>query len=294
MSDVPRLVLVTGLSGSGKSQALRFLEDGGYYCVDNLPAALVPTFAELAFTSDPPRPRVAVCADARSGEDVERLPDSLDAVEKLGVRPDVLFMDCSDEVLQKRYSETRRRHPAAPTGGVEEGIRRERELLAPLRARADVIIDTSELSVAELRDRVAGLFISGDGRPGLTITVLSFGFKFGLPPEADLVMDCRFLPNPHYDPVLRPRTGEEKEVRDYVLENPDGAEFTERLRGLLAFLVPRFVRERKSYLTIAVGCTGGRHRSVAVAGAVADILRDLGYEARLRHRDVARTPTGGA
>lgn len=285
MPDRPRFVLVTGLSGSGKTQALRFLEDVGYYCVDNLPAPLLPTFAELIASSG--RRRAAACVDARAGQDLQDLPRWLDDAAAMGTRADVLYLDCSDEVLVQRYSETRRRHPLAPAGPIEEGIRRERELLSPARARADAVIDTSNLSVAELRERVAALFVAREARQDLAVTVLSFGFKRGVPPEADLVLDVRFLPNPHYDPELRPRTGADPDVRDYVLDNPDGTEFLERLTGLLKFLMPRYAREPKSYLTIAVGCTGGRHRSVAVAHAIAVLLREMKYNVQLRHRDLA-------
>jgi UPF0042 nucleotide-binding protein len=284
--DTPRLTVVTGLSGSGKTQALRFLEDGGYYCVDNLPAALLPAFVDLLLASERRHRRTAICVDARLGEELRDLPRYLDSAAERGVRPDVLFLDCSDEVLQSRYSETRRRHPAAPTEGVEAGIRRERALLEPIRARADLVIDTSKLSVAELRERLGALFLAARGKQELVITVMSFGFKHGLPPDADLVLDVRFLPNPHYDPELRPFTGKEPDVRDFVLDNPTGAEFMERIKGLLKFLMPKYAAEPKSYLTIAVGCTGGRHRSVAVASAIAVLLRELKHNVRLLHRDL--------
>jgi len=188
----------------------------------------------------------------------------------------------------KRYSESRRRHPAAPSGSVEEGIRRERDLLRPIHERADLVIDTSTTSLAELRERVASAFQGERAAQELFITVMSFGFKYGVPPEADLVFDARFLPNPHYDPELRPQTGNDPDVRDYVLHNAAGREFIERLRGLLKFLLPLYAAEPKSYLTIAVGCTGGRHRSVAVAHELALLFREMQFAARLRHRDISR------
>lgn len=289
MPDAPRFVLVTGLSGAGKSQALHFLEDVGYYCVDNLPAQLITTFAELVMGADQRHRRIAVCVDARSGEDLRNLPAYLDGVAELGVRPDTLFLESSDGVLVQRYSESRRRHPAAPSGSVEEGIRWERELLEPVRARADLVLDTSTTSVAELRERVAAMFSGTKKAQELYVTVLSFGFKYGVPQEADLVLDVRFLPNPHYDPELRSRTGNEPDVRDFILDNANAAEFMDRLKGLLKFLLPRYASEPKSYLTIAVGCTGGRHRSVAVAHELAVFLRDLKHNIRLRHRDLSRT-----
>jgi len=286
--NYPRFVLVTGLSGSGKSQALRFFDDLGFYCVDNLPAALVPTFADLVMQADSPRNRIAVCVDARSGKDLLNLPSYLDAVAEMGFRPDTLFLESSDDVLHRRYGESRRRHPSSPTGGIKEGIQRERELLSPILGRADLVVDTSELSPAELRERIGAMFSGKIAGRGLTISVVSFGFKYGAPHEADLVWDVRFLPNPYYDEELRSLTGSEPEVREYVLNNDVAREFLRRIKGLLKFLLPRYVEEPKSYLTIAVGCTGGRHRSVSVAREIVRLLRDLKFDTRLRHRDVDR------
>lgn len=293
MSDAPRFVLVTGLSGAGKGQALRFLEDLGYYCVDNLPAPLVPTFAELIVNSRTRRRRIAVCVDARAGEELRNLPAYLDEVVEMGLRPEALYLESSDRVLVNRYSETRRRHPLAPTGNIEEGIHRERELLAAIRARADLIIDTSATSTAELREKIASYFQTSPTDKRLAITVQSFGFKFGVPQEADLVFDVRFLPNPYYDEELSPLTGSDAPVREYVLNNDTGREFLDRLKGLLKFLIPKYAAEPKSYLTVAVGCTGGQHRSVAVAHETAMFLRAMNLNVRLRHRDVARK-AGGA
>ncbi len=292
MADQSRFVLVSGLSGAGKSQSLRFLEDLGYYCIDNLPPSLIPTIAELSANTVHPRRRIAVCVDVRGGEDLRNLPAYLDEVAEMGIRPEVLFLESSDEVLLKRYSESRRRHPAALQGSVEEGIERERELLAPIRGRADLVLDTSATSVSQLRERVASVFQAGQKTQKLSVGVMSFGFKYGVPPEADLLFDVRFLPNPHYDPELRPYTGEEPKVSTFVLDNPDATEFLDRVRGLLKFLIPRYAAEPKSYLTIAVGCTGGRHRSVAVARALIGFVREMDCSARLRHRDIARAPNG--
>lgn len=290
MAEESRLVLVTGLSGAGKSQALRFLEDLGYYCIDNLPPSLIPTIAELSASANRPQRRIAVCVDVRAGEELRNLPAYVDEVAEMGTRPEVLFLDSTDEVLHKRYSESRRRHPAASQGSVEEGIRRERELLSPIRGRADLVLDTSATSVTQLRERVAAMFQAGQKEQKLSVAVVSFGFKYGVPPEADLVFDVRFLPNPHYDAELRPHSGEEPKVSAYILDNPDAVEFLDRVKGLLKFLIPRYAAEPKSYLTIAVGCTGGRHRSVAVARALIGFVRDMDCSARLRHRDIARVP----
>lgn len=284
-----RFVVVTGMSGAGKGQALRFLEDIGYYCVDNLPAQLISTFADLFCCSgNNPYTRIAVCVDSRSGQELANVPAYLDSVRDRGVRPEILFLDSNEKVLVRRYSETRRRHPLAPAASVEEGIQRERELLEPVRGRADMMIDTSATSVSELRERIASAFLGEAPSQGLCVSVMSFGFKFGVPAEADLVFDVRFLPNPFYDQELRPRTGEDAGVRDFVLANPDGTEFLERLKGMLKFLVPRYAAEPKSYLTIAVGCTGGQHRSVAVAHDISVFLRGLKYDVRIRHRDISR------
>lgn len=285
MPDSPRFVLVTGLSGAGKNLALRCLEDLGYYCIDNLPAPLTPQMAELFFRSDRAQKRIAVCVDARAGEELGNLPVYLDHVAEAGIRPDIVFLDSSNKILVQRYSESRRPHPMAPEGNIEEGIGRERALLEPVRARADLVIDTSATSVADLRDRMAAMFSGGKDERELIVTVMSFGYKFGIPQEADLVWDVRFLPNPYHDIELRPLTGADAVIRDYVLNNADGAEFMERIKGLLKFLLPRYER-MKTYLTIAIGCTGGRHRSVAIANELAYFLRDLGVNARPRHRDV--------
>ena len=283
-----RFVLLTGLSGAGKSLALRFLEDLGYYCVDNLPASLVPVFGELIVHGDPALTRVAMCVDARSGPALQQLPGYLDAIAESGIRPETVFLDCATPSLIQRYSETRRRHPLASEGNVAEAIEHERALLEAVRGRADLLLDTSHLSAAELRDRIVQSFGGSPDAAGMQVTIMSFGFKYGLPPEADLVIDVRFLPNPHYDPDLRPMTGNDAPVRDFVLENADAREYLEQQQALLALLLPRYEREPKSYLTVAVGCTGGRHRSVAVANALANFIESSNRSVRVRHRDAAR------
>ncbi len=293
MAEGVRFVLVTGLSGAGKTQALRVLEDLGYYCVDNLPPSLVPTFAELALHAEQPRKKIAVCVDARTGEKLENLPGFLDSVTEMGVHPDTLFLESSDKVLVQRYSESRRRHPCSPFGSIEEGIEHERALLAPIRGRADLVVDTSAISVAQLRERVAAMFTGSKEMRELCVTVLSFGFKFGLPPEADLVFDMRFLPNPYYEEDLRALTGNETAVREFVLGCEPAVVFLDKIKSLLKFVMPKYANEPKSYLTIAVGCTGGRHRSVVIAQELMLFLRDLKYDVRLRHRDLSR-PVGGA
>jgi UPF0042 nucleotide-binding protein len=276
------------MSGAGKSHALRLLEDIGYYCIDNLPTLLIHTIAELALHVDHPQKRIAVCVDVRGGDDLRNLPAYLDEVGEIGIRPEVLFLESTDAVLQQRYSETRRRHPASPAGSVIEGIQRERELLAPVRARADLVVDTTATSIAQLREQVVAMFQAGQEPQQMMISVVSFGFKHGLPAEADLVVDVRFLPNPYYDPALRPMTGEDAPVREFVLKNPLATEFLERMKGMAQFLIPRYAAEPKSYLTIGVGCTGGQHRSVAVARELFRYIHGIHPNTRLRHRDVNR------
>lgn len=292
MHDLKRFVLVTGLSGAGKSQALKFLEDLGYYCVDNLPPALVPTIAELTLSEDSSRTRVAVCVDARGGDDLTNLPAYLDAASQKGVRPETLFLESSDAVLLRRYSESRRRHPASLDGTVEEGIQRERDLLAPIRAKANLILDTSTTSVGQLRERVAAVFGGVRTAKEMLVGVMSFGFKFGVPQEADIVLDCRFLPNPFYEKDLSPLTGEDTRVAAFALDNPEGKEFLTKSKDLLAYLLPKYEREPKSYLTIAVGCTGGKHRSVAVARELFAFIQEMQWPVTLRHRDAGRPAEG--
>ena len=288
MKRSPRFVLITGLSGAGKSHVLRLFEDRGYYCVDNLPAALVPTFAQLVADAESPHSRVAVCVDARTGEDLVNLPAYLDRVADLGFRPETLYLETSDEVLHQRYSESRRPHPSSPTGSIDQGIRAERALLDPIREHADVVIDTSATTTADLGERIESLAFKDDDKAGMTIGIVSFGYKHGVPKEADMVLDVRFLPNPHYEPELRPMDGREDVVRKYVLENETAEQFMNHIRSMLKFLIPHYEREPKSYLTIAVGCTGGRHRSVAVAQSIVHDLREMRYDVAIRHRDVDR------
>jgi len=289
MNAAKRFVIVTGLAGAGKSQALRFFEDLGYYCVDNLPAQLLETFADLVIQGKGPHRRVAVCVDARSGRELENLPRHLDAITEMGLRPETLFLDSGEQVLVRRYSETRRPHPLAEGGSVEEGIRRDRKRLMPVRGRADLVIDTSETSLSELRARIGDTFGGDATERTMHVTIMSFGFKHGLPQEADNVVDVRFLPNPHYVDALRPHTGNDPEVRDYVLNNEHAAAFLKGYTELLRLLLPQYEAEPKAYLTLAVGCTGGRHRSVAIANALAEFIQQFPYTVRVRHRDASRS-----
>jgi RNase adapter protein RapZ len=281
------LVVITGHSGAGKSEAIAAFEDGGYFCVDNLPPRMIDSLGELFRHEGSGVERAAVVSDVRGGDYFDDLVQVLEDLERAGLKPLVLFLEADEEVLLDRYKETRRRHPLAPEGRIVEGIRAERELLAPLRERADKVMNTSDLTGAELRRRIAEEMLGGEEGGELALTLLTFGFKNGPPRDADLTLDVRFLPNPHYVDELRPLTGMDEQVRAHVESGTQAGEFYGRLLPLLEFLVPAYVTEGKSHLTIAVGCTGGRHRSVTVADR---IRRDLAARedviVKVKHRDV--------
>ena len=282
------MVVITGHSGAGKSEAIAAFEDGGYFCVDNLPPRMIDSLGELFRHEGSAVERAAVVSDVRGGDYFDDLLQVLEDLSGDGLKPQVLFLEADEETLLDRYKETRRRHPLAPDGRIVDGIRAERALLAPLRERADVVMDTSDLTGAELRRRIAEEMLGGEDGGELALTLLTFGFKNGPPRDADLTLDVRFLPNPHYVDELRPLTGLDEEVQAYVEQGTQAGEFYGRLLPLLEFLVPAYVAEGKSHLTIAVGCTGGRHRSVTVADR---IRRDLAERddviVRMKHRDVA-------
>ena len=284
----PRVVILTGVSGSGKSTALRALEDAGFYCVDNLPIVFLEKLLELSAHTAGEVTRIALVVDAREGRFLSEAPRVIEDVRRTGALVEVVFLDASDDVLLRRYSETRRRHPlAGGSGTVPEGISAERRALAGLKAIANEVIDSTALNVHELKRLVHARFVGGEvTRMG--VTVVSFGFRYGLPGHADLVLDVRFLPNPYFVPALKPHPGTDERVKEYVLGQPDAQAFLDRALDLCAFLLPRYRAEGKSYLTIALGCTGGRHRSVAVAAALARRLEALGTDVRLWHRDLEK------
>lgn len=282
------LVVVTGLSGAGKTQAIHALEDLGFFCVDNLPPALLAPFAALCRQADSPVRRVAVVMDVRGGDWFDQAVEALQELDRAGVFYRIVFLEASDETLVKRFKETRRRHPLAPQGRLLEGIRAERQRLGALRGRAHVILDTSELSPKQLRERIAQLW-SGPETPRLIAHLVSFGFRYGLPADADLVFDVRFLPNPHYVPDLQPLTGLDDRVREYVLRWPSARRLLQQLQELLDFLLPQYINEGKTQLTVAVGCTGGQHRSVVITEALAAHLRNQGHRVLVEHRDVERS-----
>jgi len=283
-----QVVILTGVSGSGKSTALRALEDAGFYCVDNLPVVFVEKLLELSAHTAGEVSRIALGVDAREGRFLSEAPRIIREVRQQGNDVQVLFLDASDESLVRRYSETRRRHPLAGEGGsVPDGIAAERRALSDLKSVADEVIDTTTLNVHELKRLVTRRFVAGEGAR-LGVTVVSFGFRSGIPTHADLVLDVRFLPNPFFIPELKPFPGTDPRVADFVLGQPDALAFLDRLVDMLGFLLPRYRSEGKSYLTIAIGCTGGKHRSVALSCALAERLEAGGQPVRLWHRDVEK------
>ena len=283
------IVVITGLSGSGKTLALRAFEDMGYYCVDNLPVTLIPVFADLCARSRQDITRVALVIDVREGKFLQKFPAIYRRLRRQrGLRVRLIFFESDDATLIRRFSETRRPHPLAGADGLESGIRHEREALGPLRAVADMMIDSSRFNVHQLRRFIQEHFTPLGKGQTLSIAVVSFGYKRGLPSEADLVFDSRFLPNPFFVEGLRGKTGLDPEVVDYLESIDEFGDFKSRLLDLLGFLIPRFIQDGKSYLTIAIGCTGGRHRSVALAEAIGAALKERGYAVNASHRDVER------
>ncbi len=284
-----RFVIVTGMSGAGKSTVLKMLEDAGYFCVDNLPVPLLPKFAELVSgQEDGTMTKAALGIDIRSGEGLVTVNKVLDNISDFSSHYEILFLDCNDSVLIKRYKETRRQHPLSMGGRVEDGIRNERKKMKFLKDRADYIIDTSQMLVRDLKGEVDKIFVKDEPYQNFFMTVLSFGFKYGIPVDADLVFDVRFLPNPYYVEHLRKKTGNEKEVQDYVMNCEEAGEFLNKIEDLLVFLVPLYIKEGKNQLVIGVGCTGGKHRSVTVANGIYERLKGLGYSAKAEHRDIEK------
>ena len=282
-----RIVFVSGLSGSGKSTAMAALEDQSFYCVDNLPAQLIEQFLSLCANAVPPILQIAIAIDAREVPFLREMPNVVESLRKSHPRVEVIFLEASNEVVVNRYRETRRVHPLAPDGSVAEGIETERSLLVDVARLADKVIDTSALNVHQLKTAVVQ-YIAGETRPTV-VNIVSFGFRYGPPNSAELLFDVRFLPNPYFEDRLRDRSGHDSEVADHVLGNEVGAGVFERLRDLCRYLLPLYDHEGKAYLTIGIGCTGGRHRSVAIAEALAAALREDGRELNVEHRDVGRS-----
>ena len=287
MSEELDFTIVTGLSGAGRSEAANVLEDLGFFVIDNLPPALIGKVAELARAPGRPPTRYAIGVDVRSGA-LDDLHAALEELREAGVRTRIFFMEASDDVLVRRYEASRRKHPLGATDRVSEAIAGERSLLEPLKEQADIVVDTSDLNVHQLRDRLRDLFSTSPADQALQTSIVSFGFKHGLPLDVDLVFDCRFLPNPHWVESLRPLPGTDPRVRRYVMKQPETEAFLAELERLFNLLLPAYVKEGKAYLSIGVGCTGGHHRSVVLAEELARILERLGFPANIHHRDVER------
>ena len=284
-----RFVIVTGMSGAGKSTALNFLEDSGYYCADNLPVPLISKFVELLMLPDNEIEKAALGVDVRTGHSFDELGEVLDGLKDMGVTYEVLFLESSDDVLIKRYKETRRIHPLAGDGRVDVGIAREREALKPVKQRADYIFDTSQTLTRELKASLDKIFINNKDYKNLFVTIVSFGFKYGIPIDADLVFDVRFLPNPYYFEELKHLNGNDREVRDYVMSFKEADEFLDKLEDMLYFLLPNYIIEGKNQLVIAIGCTGGKHRSVTLANALYERMsRHEDYGFKIEHRDIEK------
>lgn len=285
-----RLVIVTGMSGAGKSTALKMLEDMGYFCVDNLPVPLIPKFAELLVVPGTEMNKVALGVDIRSGQNFQDLADVLKDLDESGCKYEILYLESSDDVLVKRYKETRRFHPLAGSSGrVEDGLKRERELLGFLKKKANYLVDTSHMLTRELKAELNKIFVQNKEYKNLYITVLSFGFKYGIPNDADLVFDVRFLPNPYYIEELRPMSGNDQPVRDYVMNNDVAKQFLTKLTDMVEFLIPNYISEGKTQLVIGIGCTGGKHRSVTLANELYEALEKAeSYGVRIEHRDIGK------
>lgn len=282
-----KLIIVTGMSGSGKTTALKMLEDAGFYCVDNIPLPLVEKFIELVAMPENEIDKMVLGLDVRADLHFEDAHEILKGLKNKGYPMQILFLDSDDNSLINRYKETRRLHPLAPYGRVEDGVKKEREILEELRNDADYVLDTTNLLTRELKAELDRIFVQNESYNSLMVTVTSFGFKYGIPNDADLVFDVRFLPNPYYVDGLRMKTGNDKEVQDFVMGHPESGEFLEKLTDLVRFLIPNYVKEGKYRLVIAIGCTGGRHRSVTLANALYDRLKDQGeYGIKLDHRDI--------
>lgn len=283
-----RFVIVTGMSGAGKSSALKMLEDIGYFCVDNLPVELLDKFAQITLDKTVKIQNVALGIDIRSGEGIKELEQKLQEIKDMGITFEILFLNASNRILLKRYKETRRNHPLSRDGRVEDGIAKEREEMKFLLKKATYVIDTSQLLIRELKEEIDRIYVDGEVNERFQIAVVSFGFKFGIPADVDLVFDVRFLPNPYYDLSLRPLTGNDKPIQDFVMKYQESREFLDKLYDMLKFLIPNYIREGKYNLVVGVGCTGGKHRSVTIANALAEELKKLPYSVKVEHRDITR------
>lgn len=288
-----QFTVITGMSGAGKSTVLKMMEDIGFFCVDNLPPALIGKFAEICFSEESGINRVALGIDIRGGHLFQELFQETDLLMKQGLKIDILFLDASDDILIKRYKETRRKHPLAGSDRIQDGIDKERMLLADAKKHATYILDSTNLLTRELKEEIVKIFMDGKRYDNLMVTVLSFGFKYGIPPDSDLVFDVRFMPNPYYDLELRKLTGNNKKVQDFVMSSDVATGFLEKLRDMIEFLLPNYIKEGKNQLVIAIGCTGGKHRSVTIANALKDNLVKAEYSVNIQHRDIDKDSKRG-
>lgn len=283
-----KFLIVTGMSGAGKTTAMKMLEDMGYFCIDNLPIQLLDKIVGLSSETTEMQ-KVAVGIDARNGASLSEIPDVFERLDKLKVETDVLFLDAEDDILIKRYKESRRNHPLAPGERVDKGITREREELSYLKSHADYIIDTSRLLTRELKVEMENIFVENQNYQNMFVTILSFGFKYGIPADSDMVMDVRFLPNPYYIDELRPKTGNDKEIQDYVMQFEEAGVFLEKLEDMIDFLLPKYSKEGKNQLVISIGCTGGKHRSVTLANELYKRLQTrTDFGVKIEHRDIGK------
>ncbi len=283
-----RFVIITGMSGAGKSSAIKAMEDMGFYCVDNMPPALIPKFIEICKQSGGKIENAALVVDLRGGELFNQLFDTLPEIQATGVEYEILFLDCNDEVLVQRYKETRRNHPLSSGGSILTGILMERQLLFEIRSRSKYIIDTTKLAGAQLKSEITKIFMAQAKYKGIVINVVSFGFKYGIPIDADLIFDVRFLPNPYYIPELKHKTGMNEEVKKYVFSHKQTGEFMGKLTDMIEFLIPHYIEEGKNQLIIAIGCTGGKHRSVAIATELYQFLDSRDHQVIVQHRDYSK------
>lgn len=289
-----RLVIVTGMSGAGKSTAMKMMEDMGFFCIDNLPIPLLDKLVDFTKSFDTQQKKIAIGIDARSGESLDSLNTVLDELSKKDIKYEILFLDAEDNVLVKRYKETRRSHPLAHGERVDKGIRRERRKLEYLKEKADYIIDTSRLLTRELKAELERIFVKDEEFNSLYVTILSFGFKYGIPADSDIVMDVRFLPNPYYVDGLRPKTGNDVEIQQYIMQFPEAKEFLDKLEDLVSFLIPHYIDEGKNQLVISIGCTGGKHRSVTLANELYKRLDgNKDYGLKIEHRDIGKDALRG-
>lgn len=287
-----RFVIVTGVSGAGKSQAIKYIEDMGFFCVDNMPPALIPKFAEICFQSGDKMSKVALVTDIRGGELFKDLFPGLTALKEAGFSYEILFLEASDKVLIKRFKESRRLHPLAPEGRLIKGINEERKILKDIKAQANHVIDTSNLTPRQLKEEIANIFVDGKTFKGMIINIISFGFKYGIPIDCDLVFDVRFIPNPYYIDSMKRLTGQHETVKEYVLSCSETGAFLDKLGDLLEFLLPNYIKEGKSQLVIGIGCTGGKHRSVAIGDALYKILEGNHHRVIIDHRDIDKDNKG--